>query len=238
MGNLLGADPTDIAAILGAVAGLGTAASGLVDTTKVFGGGISVVGYGTIKKAVGPFGKALTNATGSKAWSKPIKGAWINGMPMEDQITKAKALVHLALTTVAVADLPGVPSVDQALLAAIATSLDAGVTPLPADQQAGLNRFDGFLDLTFRGAYERADQLYRNAAKFLAAVLSIALAATAGGMHFASLPKDHSTISYTSSHEFVLALIVGMVAVPLAPIAKDLASSLTAAVTAMKSAGG
>jgi hypothetical protein len=66
--------------------------------------------------------------------------------------------------------------------------------------------------------YERADQRYRNAAKVLAGAFSIVLALF-GGWIVGSNP--------------LLALFVGIIAVPLAPIAKDLSRTLQAAVKAL-----
>ncbi len=48
----LNINPSQLSEIVLAIGGLGTAAYGLVDATKAFGGGVSVVGLGDIKKVI------------------------------------------------------------------------------------------------------------------------------------------------------------------------------------------
>ena len=94
-----------------------------------------------------------------------------------------------------------------------------------------LGQFDVVLGAVLDEAYERADQKYRNAAKLLAVVVATVLA-LAGGWILASTPLA----AYFGSQQFFAALLVGISAAPIAPVAKDLASSLQAAVTAVGAA--
>lgn len=72
---------TTVSAIT-AMGALGTAAFGLVDATKVFGGGVSNVGFGAIVRALEPFNAALESATPN--WRATLRANWINGVAKED----------------------------------------------------------------------------------------------------------------------------------------------------------
>ena len=71
-------DITTIVEIISAVGALGTAATGLVDTTKLFGGGVSNAGYATIKQQLKPFDpllSALHGASGVEILDSKNEGA-------------------------------------------------------------------------------------------------------------------------------------------------------------------
>ncbi len=93
-------------------------------------------------------------------------------------------------------------------LAAVAAKLEAGTTLTEIDLNV-LGGLDASVEAQLNAAFDRADQLYRNVSRFLAGVFSIALAFLA---------------TYALGWErWALALVIGLLAVPLAPIAKDLA---------------
>jgi hypothetical protein len=217
---------TAVVAAITAIGALGTAASGLVDSTKAFWGGVSNVGFGQIKKALEPYKAALSAAQSD--WTDTIRASWINGMAMDDQKSAAKSLIRLGLSADNAEALATAGHVNPAALTAVITAIDAGAALTP-DQVNLLGRFNAGIDATMDGAFELADQQYRNASKIIAGVFSIALAIVAGwlvdGGHQGQL------FSYPDIGEAILA---GLIAVPLAPVAKDLTSSLQAAVTAMK----
>jgi hypothetical protein len=217
---------TAVIAAITAVGALGTAASGLVDSTKAFWGGVSNVGFGEIKKALAPYKDALSAAQSD--WTDTIRASWINGMAKDDQKSAAKSLIRLGLSPDNAAALAQASHVDPDALSVVIKAIDTGVALTP-DQVNLLGRFNAGIDATMDGAFELADQQYRNASKIIAGVFSIALAIVAGwlvdGGHAGQL------FSYPDLGEAILA---GLIAVPLAPVAKDLTSSLQAAVTAMK----
>jgi hypothetical protein len=94
-----------------------------------------------------------------------------------------------------------------------------------------LGRFDAVVSAILDLGYERADQLYRNAAKAAAALVAVVLAVAAGALiHNTGAPAPAD--SYFPNHFFV-ALLVGLVSTPLAPVAKDVSTALTAAVRAV-----
>ncbi|MBI3568726.1 MAG: hypothetical protein HY084_11065 [Gemmatimonadetes bacterium] len=84
--------------------------------------------------------------------------------------------------------------------------------------------------------YERADQRYRNSCKTLGALIAIVLAVVAGGLIYLNRDAAKGVGDYLRSSTFLLALLVGAIATPLAPIAKDLSTALVAATTAVSSA--
>ena len=230
--DILTSELNNIGTMLAAIAALGTAAYGLVDTTKVFWGGISNAGFGYIEKALRPFAPALV-AAGGNDWPLTLHAHWINGMRKEDQKAIAKALIHLGLSPQNAAQLAVFGRVDPTALQTVVQNLDAGNPLTPADINV-LGRFDSMIDAILDGGYERADQFYRNSSKALAAAFAIVLAVAGGALVAASINMGKVPDDFLSSNEFVLAVLVGIVAVPLAPIAKDISSSLVAAVNAIK----
>ncbi len=217
---------TNIANFLVAAGGLGTAAMGLVDTSKVFFGGPSNFGFGHIEAALEPFLAPLAKdspAFGKTEILQTLKANWLNGVAKADQKAKAKSLIHLGLTKGSAHALAKAAGVDPKDLASLAhkTATGQNVTP---DEINVLGQFDAVLSAVLDTAYERGDQIYRNAAKFLAMGVSTILGGIGGWIVF----HDNLTLG-----NIALSLLTGIIATPLAPVAKDLASSLQAAVTAV-----
>jgi hypothetical protein len=77
-------------------------------------------------------------------------------------------------------------------------------------------------------AYQHADQVYRNWMRALAAIIAVALA-FAGGLSLAG-----SWEAFWWKPDMFLALLIGLLATPMAPIAKDISSALAAAVNTMQ----
>jgi len=225
--NITG-DWSNVGAILGAVSAIGTAATGLVDSTKVYNGGISNAGFSFIEGVLRPYAAALglVNATDPLA---TLRANWLNGVPKDDQKAKVKALIHLGLTTKTAASLAqAAPGVDAAKLQALAVKLDAGEA-LVEDEVTTLGRFDAIVDAQLDQGFERADQVYRNSAKALAGVFAVALAL---------LGVWAVEGSAVDAKDFALAAVAGAISIPLSPVVKDLTSALGSAVSAMKALRG
>ncbi len=225
MANLNGS-LTNIVNFLIAAGGLGTAAMGLVDTSKVFCGGPSNFGFGRVETALEPFLAPL--AKNSPAFGKTeilgtLKANWLNGVPKADQKAKAKSLIHLGLTKGSARALAKAAGVDPDTLESLAHKTATGKKVMQ-DEINVLGQFDAVLSATLDAAYERGDQIYRNASKFLAMAVSTILGGVGGLIIF----QDNLTLG-----NIALSLLTGIIATPLAPVAKDLASSLQAAVTAV-----
>jgi hypothetical protein len=80
-------------------------------------------------------------------------------------------------------------------------------------------------------AYQRADQAYRNTCKVVAGGVSVVLAVLGGWV------QAHTSWAYLWSQDLAIAALTGLIATPLAPIAKDLASAVTAGANAIQSIG-
>jgi hypothetical protein len=227
----------NIGEAIAAIAALGTAAYGLVDASKAMGGGASNLGFGYIKDALKPFDPALATLNNSP-W-QTLRANWLNGMPKADQKSTAKALIRLTLTPDNASKLARAVGVDADALTSAATKISKG-TELNKSDLDVLGRFDALVSAVLDAGYERADQKYRNSAKFLASIVAMVLAAVAGyfiRIGDAPIGGGLTVSSYVMSRDFLVAIIIGAVSTPLAPIAKDLSTTLAAAVKAIGSVG-
>ena len=209
--------------IVTAIGGLGTAAFGLVDASKAFGGGVNHIGFGGIKKTV----KSLTPGNAANALSQEkiletLRANWFNGTDLGSQKSIAKSLIKLNLNSANAPALAAATGVDSAVLTTVATSIAAG-TPLTAPQSDVYARFDLIVTALLDEAYQRSDNVYRNWTRALAAVVAVALAIF--GRY--ALNQEPVPTLWQS-------VIVGLLATPLAPIAKDFSTALATAVNTMQ----
>lgn len=221
---------TQITQIIAAIGALGTAAFGLVDATKVLpwpSGGVNRIGFFRIKSLVtrltpGTAGQGLTRAN----ILDTLKANWFNGKDLSSQKAIAKSLIKANLNPANAAQLATETGVDPATLGAIATSIANG-TALTAPQNDFYSRFDFILTALLDETYQDADQRYTNGTRSWAFVFSIALA-IAGELILVGSPAKLTLL------DFWTALVVGILATPLAPVAKDLTSALATAVNTMQ----
>ncbi len=222
-----------------AVGALGTAATGLVDTTKVLAGGMSRAGFGYIKqlvaRMVGQPGAAAPGAGLTPAdIHETLFANWLNGMQTGAQKAIAKSFIKLHLNPATADALAKETNVDAQALVNVAQKLTAVDTQSPA-QNSGLTpvetdaygRFDLALSAMIDRAYERADQFYRNSCKSLACVIAVGLA-FAGNY---ALPQAQQL-------PYWQLIIIGLIATPLAPVAKDIANAIQTASDAVGSVKG
>jgi len=203
-----------------AVGALGTASFGLVDVSRAFGGGVSNHGFASIAAVVRKLYPAGPGPMRQADVLDALRASWFNGKPMADQIAQAHALIGMRLVPEGAPALAAATGLDPARLAALAGKLDQG-TPLDDADKALMGRFDQIVGALLDGAYQHADQSYRNAAKAWAVAVSLALALTGGWL----LPREGD---YFGSKAFLGALVAGLLAAPLAPVSKDLASAIGA----------
>lgn len=217
---------TTLPQIVTAIGGLGTASFGLVEATKAFWGGVNRIGLGRIRATV----TALAPAAGANnVLSRPkildtLEANWFNGTDLASQKAIAKTLIKLNLSPGNAAALANATGVDAATLTAIAGNIVTGTALTPAQSDV-FGRFDLILTALLDETYQRSDQAYRTRTKLFAMVVSILLALFAALI----LRELHPTIL-----ELGEAVLVGLLATPLAPVAKDLSSALAAAVNAMQ----
>lgn len=234
---MVGLQDTIAAAVsaITAMGTLGTAAFGLVDATKVFDGGISNCGFGQVLKAVKPFKASLDGA--SPVWRETLRANWINGVPKEDQKSAAKNLIRLGLSSATADALAAATKVSAADLKAAMAKVEANAGAAPGAQQnltaadaLVLGRLNAAVDAAMDAGFERGDQQYRNAARVTAGIFAVGLALWAG--HLLVAAKTVSGL--TADNWLQVSIFAGLLATPIAPIAKDLASSLQAAGAAVK----
>jgi hypothetical protein len=205
--------------VVTAIGGLGTAAFGLVDASKVFAGGVNHIGFGGIRAAVRQLTPAPDSAIGltQEKIIATLEANWMNGADLGSQKAIAKSLIKLNLHSQNARALAGATGVDPGVLAGIAASIAAG-TPLSSAESDVFSRFDLIVTALLDEAYQRSSQTYRNWTRALAALVAVALAMS-GGMILGVAPA--------------VSLLVGLAATPLAPIAKDISTALATAVSAM-----
>lgn len=210
---------------LAALGALSTAAFGLLDSSKALWGGVSNLGIKHLDAALKPFAPALAAAVGADRWRDIVLANWRNGVPKADQKIAVKSLIKLGLTVDTAADLARAAHIDPEALTAAARKLAAGRELTDADLNL-IGRLNAVLDAVLDSAFERAEHLYGNGARLIAGGIAVGLAYLAWLLWPAAELGDRPPVGYP--------LLVGLLAVPLAPVAKDLTSALSTAMRALK----
>jgi hypothetical protein len=201
-----------------AIGALGTAAYGVVDVSKGFWGGVSNRGFGDIKAAISQFIPDTGNKSALSLTSilATLKANWLNGMALGDQKSVAKALIKLNLTGANSPMMALATGVDATVLKSVAEKLPTGAA-LTKEETDAFGRFDLLLSAVLDRGYQRGEQRYRNSAKLLAVPVAVVLAVL-GAWSIAGCDLK--------SLDVWRAIIGGVLATPLAPVAKDLASAV------------
>jgi hypothetical protein len=217
--------------VITAIGGLGTAAFGLVDAAKSAFSGINRVGLKHIHQVVSELAPEGANAGGpvnalpQAKILESLEANWVNGNDLASQKAIAKSLIKLHLSSASASTVAVKASVDPAVLTSVASKLESG-TPLSQAEGDTYSRFDLIVTALLDEAYQVSEQVYRNFTRTLAALVAVALAvAGAWSLEGANV---------WSPKEITLAVLVGLLATPLAPIAKDLSSALATAVNTMQ----
>src|SRR3984885_8912380 len=208
--------------VVTAIGGLGTAAFGLVDASKVFGGGVNHIGFTGIRSAVRQLTDpgAPVNALSQNKILATLQANWMNGTHLGSQKAIAKSLIKLNLHPRNARALAQATGVDPGGLEIVATKITAGSSLSSAESDV-FARFDLIVTALLDEAYLRSDQFYRNWTRALAALIAVALALAGGRMLHPSV-------------DWPLAVLIGLLATPLAPVAKDLATALATAATTLQ----
>lgn len=218
---------------ISSIAGLGTASYALVDCSKAVWGGVSRLGFGYIKKVITRllprdlYKKSLLPA---KQTQDTLWANWINGTSLADQKAIAKTFVKLHLNKETAKHLAKETGVDSDTLEKVAEKYANG-GKLDDQETNVAGRFDLMLSTILDEGYQRADQAYRNWAKLCAMGVAVVIAFLGGYSIY-----DKSFQNYLCSKEMGTALLIGLLATPLAPVAKDLSSALQAGVKAVQAA--
>lgn len=214
--------------IITAIGGLGTAAFGLVDSTKPFFGGVNRIGFSRIAGAVTGLtpGTPANGLTQSKILAT-LKANWFNGTDLSSQKAIAKSLIKQGLSPTNAPDLAKAAGVDAAVLQSVAAKINSG-TALEQNESDVYSRFDFILTALLDEVYQSSDQAYTNGTRVVASIFAVALALVGGWSLHVGPPR------YLWSHDMGLAFLAGLLATPLAPIAKDVASALATAVNTLQ----
>ena len=226
----------DLSQVVLAIGALGVASFALVDTSKIAAkGGVSNSGFAFIMRAIRQLlpdeklGERSTESTNPRTLLDILHANWIGGMTLGDQKAVAKSLIKLRLTAETAAAYSKAANVDAAVLRSVAVKMTTGGELEPPETNV-LGRFDLALTAILDEGYQRADQRYRNLTRFWAMWVSIVIA-VAGGWVVAGGEASN----YFLKPDMWAALICGILATPLAPISKDLASALQAGVKVAQS---
>jgi hypothetical protein len=212
---------------------LGTAAFGLLEAIKPVIPGINRIGFSGINKTVSSLTPNVAGAH-SPVNSLPqgnvlesLVANWMNGTDLASQKAIAKSLIKLHLSAGNAAALAATTNVDPAVLTSVADKIATGAS-LSQPESDVYSRFDLIVTALLDESYQQADQIYRNWTRGLAALIAVALAFV-GGWSLAGSWQE-----FWWKPDMFLALLVGLLATPLAPIAKDLSTALATAVNTLQ----
>lgn len=221
-----------LSTVITAVGGLGTAAFGLVEALKPIFGSINRMGLSHIQQTVSSLTPTQAsdpqNVLPQKNILATIQANWINGTDLSSQKSIAKSLVKLHLTPDNAGAVAKTANVDPNLLQSIAQKTAAGTQLLQVESDV-FARFDVIVTAMLDEAYQSSDQVYRNGTRTLAAFLAVVLA-VAGAWSL----EGQALWSAQHWHDIALAVLVGVLATPLAPIAKDISNALSTAANTMQ----
>jgi hypothetical protein len=150
-----------------------------------------------------------------------LQANWFNGTDLSSQKAIAKSLIKLNLNPDNAKDLAAATGVDSATLSTIAANISVS-KPLDTTQSDVYARFDLILTALLDETYQRSDNVYRNWTRAIAGMVAVALAVV-----------GNATMS--SPLHWTEAVLVGLLATPLAPVAKDLSTALATAVNTLQS---
>ncbi len=206
----------NLGTIVLAVGALGTASFGIVEGLKWTG--VGLFGFRQIIRVLGdPVMKALKVAYGPE-YKDLLKAQYRANRVAGELPRSVRQGARVGLnpdTAPGLAEKLGV--VEKEALKEVAEAIQAGKT-LTEEQRGVLGRYELALDARIDAALTLANSRYIGYIRVLASVVAIAIALIVG-----SIQKIQPITS----------IIVGVAAVPLAPIAKDIANALQAAAKAL-----
>jgi len=259
------ADPTmnwsDFGNVIAAIGAFGTAAFGIVESAgKAFSiswtsnkgktchnWGLPYAGFREIKRMMKPLRPALKYAYGDD-YMEIISQQYRTGGSTGDAPDTIRQGVRLGLPFMSI---PAATNLIDALwnlniaqATALATALQSpanlpppsgdAAPPAPdatAQGQVLAGRFSTTLDARITAAFDLADQRYETTAKTLAGIVAVLLAVAFNEQ----FPLADGKVNEKS---VLLAIGIGLIAVPIAPVVNDLSTNLQNALTAFRSISG
>ncbi|HZL00702.1 MAG TPA: hypothetical protein VFC47_12460 [Caulobacteraceae bacterium] len=227
---------------------------------RLFHWGLPYVGLGVVMRMSRPLEPALRCAYGD-GWAGIIAQQYRSNRSDGSAPDTIRQGVRLGLPFLAVPVaetlIARVWSMDPARALDLAVALQASTSSTPAGGaasagptspgavdpvQALAGRFATALDARITAAFQLADERYETVAKTWAGVAAIALALVfnwgLAGHGACAAAITTGCGAWNGVYSWPLAIGIGLVAVPLAPVAKDLSTSLQNALTAFKSISG
>jgi hypothetical protein len=210
-----------------AAGALGTASFGIVEALKWTA--LGAAGFGQIHSYLGPELEAALEVAYGPDFSRLLKAQYRQDSQHQSVIAKSlRQGLRIGLTpdnAPAIAQFLGTVKPEE-LKSAAAAVLDA--QPLSDQQRAAIGRFELAADARIASALARAQDVYLGTVRCAASAISIVLAEVA-----AIVLGSESTVAGMPGM-WAVGLLVGIVAVPLAPIANDVVSALQAATRALR----
>ena len=203
----------NIGTIVLATGALGTAAFGIVEALKWTR--IGFMGFSKIVDTLGPIWGAMVNAYG-KDFEQVLRGQYKGNLA--DLVRTLRQGIRIGLSTdnaAQISDWLGLKHGDK--LQAVAAKLEAS-EDITDEEKNVLGRFELAVDARIDAAMALAENDYVGKLRVLASCAALIIALAVG---------------YYLDMMF-LGVVVGIAAVPFAPIAKDLTAALQAAVSALK----
>lgn len=212
----------NLAAMVIATGALGTAAFGIVDGMKLFMPQVATAGF---KQLVGQLGEpvmaALRHAYGSRC-EELLRAQYRQDRRKGDLPRTLRQGVRIGLpgadSAVLASDLPGV---DADGLGRAVKAMAAGKKPADRDRPS-IARFEMAIDARIDAALALAEEEYKGIARLAATAVSIGIALLVGLINARATGDLNAGI-------VGLSLLVGIAAVPIAPMAKDLSKAINAA---------
>lgn len=217
---------SEIVTIILAIGALGTAAYGIVDGLKLFG--IGSIGFGKISSFLGPnLMKSLESVYG-KDCKQLLIAQYIKGRGQGDLVSTLRQGFKLGLPKLDLNQISNeFPEMDIEGLSGAADAVREGRDP-EENEQIALARFDIVIDTKIEAAMALAESKYVNSIKLISAFVAVAISIFVS-WKLSPLGDSSSSIIY--------GVIIGLLAIPISPVAKDLAKAVTAAKDAYKARG-
>jgi len=204
--------------IIGAAGALGTASFGIVEALKWTR--LGEAGFGQVGRYLGASLQEALKIAYGKDFEQLLRAQY---RQESQQIAKSlRQGVRIGLTSQNAEAIAGfLGTVDPKALKAATVKVESG-DKLTDDDRGAIGRFELATDARVQSALARAQDMYLGTVRCVASIFSIALAELAAWLIGNKQP------------DWFGGLLVGIVAVPLAPIANDLVGALQAATKALR----
>ena len=207
-----------LATMVLAIGALGTAAFGIVDGLKwTF---LGTAGFNSIKTILGDeLMEALHHAYGD-SYEKLLKAQYADGRKNGELPRTLRQGIRIGFPGTEISMLvKGLPGVNPDLLGNASQKIKSGSDELTDKERGALARFELAVDTRIDAALAIAETRYIGMNRATASVISIGIAIITGNI---------------LSVDIITSVIIGIAAVPVAPMAKDLATAFQSAGKAMK----